>query len=152
MPARARRGWTAAGLAAALAACGPGEPARSAVVPGLPAYRGARLESAQPTPAAGGARVERWTLRVPGGDEPARVAEVQGEVLAWYRGAMEEAGFVLQSDGAEPLQLYTNAVGCTAYVSLLVDAAAPDRLLIELGAASDDGACAAEPTPTPSSE
>lgn len=148
MRARTRTAWISwAAVALAMAGCGAREPARSSVIPGLPAYRGAVLDEAQPTPSADGARVERWTLRVPGGDEPARVAEVRGEALAWYRAAMEDAGFALRSDADEPLQLYTNEAGCTAYVSLLVDAAAPDRLIVELGSAASGGPCAPSTAP-----
>jgi len=132
---------------ATAAACRPAEPAESHAIPGVGAHPDAVLDAVQPTPSAG-ARVERWRVRVAGGYEPARVKAEHAQVLAWYRGALEDAGYALRSDAGESLQLYTNAAGCTAYVSLIVDATAPETLLLELGSASADGVCGTATAPS----
>lgn len=132
----------------AASACRAASPGVSQAIPDAPVYPGAVLDDAQPTPSEG-ARVERWRIHVAGGDEPARVVSARDEVLAWYRAEMAGAGYALRSDADASLQLYTSAAGCTAYVSIIVDANAPETLLLELGSAAEGGACS---TPTPPGE
>jgi hypothetical protein len=140
-----RASGAALAAALALAACRSTAPLVSEALPGVPVHDGAERVEPQPT-ARAGTRVERWRLRVPGGDEPARVATEREAVLEHYATALAEAGYAPRGDRSASLQLYEAPDGCVALVSAFVDPAEPDVLLVDLGRTTD-GCAASSPAP-----